>query len=78
MKKKYVREIVSPSRRGMSFGKWKDRVEEFMYMIKINITSGEEFEQAKKECLNREKWKLFCDNLFGGTFPEGVRCHSCT
>ena len=32
-------------------------------------------EQAKRDCMDRERWKLFCrGHLLGGHFLEEMRC----
>ncbi len=58
VKKVYVCEIEAPSRRGRSLGRWKDRVKE--YMSERGVTRGGELEQARKEYLDRERWRFFC------------------
>ncbi len=53
---------------GMPLGRWKTRVKE--YMCERGATRGGG-DQARRECLARGKWRLFC--LFCGMFLEGVR-----
>ncbi len=58
VKKVYVSEIEGSSRRGRPLGRWKDRVKE--YMCDRGACRGGQIEQARKECLDREGWRLFC------------------
>ncbi len=46
------------SRRGSPLGRWRDRVKE--YMCGRGATRGGGLDQARRECLDREKWKVFC------------------
>ena len=50
--------IVDPNSRGRPHGRWKDRVKE--YMCERGATIGGGLEQARRECLDRERWRLFC------------------
>ncbi len=58
MKKVYVSETEGSVRRGRPLGRWKNRVKE--YMSERGATRGEGLEQASRECLGRERWRLFC------------------
>ncbi len=58
MKKVHVSEIISPSSKGRPLGRWKARVKE--YMCERGVTEGRGFEQARRESLDRERWRLFC------------------
>ena len=58
VKKVYVSEIVGPRRRGRPIVGWKDRVKKYMHERVVN--RGEGIELARKECVDRERWKLFC------------------
>ncbi len=53
VKKVYVSEIEHPGRRGRPLGKWKDKIKE--YMSERGATRGEGLEQARRECLDRER-----------------------
>ena len=53
VKKVYVNEIEGPSRRERALVKWKDRVKEYMH--KRGADRGEGFEQARGECMDRER-----------------------
>jgi len=54
----YVSEIEGPSRRGRPLGRWKDKVKE--YMCERGAGRRGRLEQARRECLDRERWRLFC------------------
>ncbi len=58
VKKVYVSETEGPSRRGRPLGIWKDRVKE--YMSERGATRGGGIEEVRRECLDRERWRLFC------------------
>ncbi len=58
VRKVYVSEVLVPSSRGRLLGRRKDRVKE--YMCERGITRREGFEQARRECLDRDRWRLFC------------------
>ncbi len=55
--KVYGNELEGPNRRGRSLGRWKDRVEENMGERGINGRGV--LEQARRECWDRERCKLF-------------------
>ncbi len=54
----YMSEIVGGNVRGRPPVKWRDRVQEYVR------ERGEGFlrnlEQSRRECQDRERWKLFC------------------
>ncbi len=58
VKKVYMSESVSPNSRGRPLGRWRDGVRE--YMCERGATRGEGLDQAKWECLDKEKWRIFC------------------
>ncbi len=58
VKKVYLSKSVGPNNRGRPLEKWKDRVKD--YMCERGATRGGGLDQARRECLNREKWRLFC------------------
>ncbi len=65
VKKVYVSEIEGPSKKGKPLGRWKDRVKE--YMSERGATRGGGLEQARRECLDRKRLRLFChDHLLRG------------
>ncbi len=58
VKKVYVSEIECPNRRGRPLGRWKDMVKE--YVSERGATREGRLEQARKEYLDSERWRLFC------------------
>ncbi len=58
VKKVYVSEIVGPNSRGRPPVRWRDRVKE--YMCERGATRGGGLDEARRECLDRERWRLFC------------------
>ncbi len=57
MKKIYESESVRPNSIGRPLGRWKDRIKEYKCGRGDNIVGG--LDQARKESLNRERWRLF-------------------
>ncbi len=74
MKKVCVSDSVSPNSREGLLGRWRDTVKE--YMCERGVTRRGGLDQARKECLDRERWRLFCrglhlwDNLGGNEASE--------
>ncbi len=66
VKKVYVSESVGPNSRGRPPGKWRDRGKE--YMCEGGATREGRLDQTRRECLDREMWRLFCHghSLWGG------------
>ncbi len=58
VKKVYVSESVGPNSRGGSPGRWRESVKEYMY--ERGATRGGGLDQARREYLDRERWRLFC------------------
>ncbi len=58
VKKVYMSESVGPNSRRRPPGRWRDRVNE--YMCERDTTRRGELDQAKKEHLDKERWRLFC------------------
>ncbi len=58
VKKVYMSESVGSNCRGRPPGRWRDRVKE--YMCERDATRRGGLDQAKRECLDRERWRLFC------------------
>ncbi len=56
-KRVHVSEIEGGSIRGRPPGKWRDRVEEYVRGGEGSLRS---LEEARGECQDRERWKLFC------------------
>ena len=74
MKKVYASEIEGPRRRGRPLVRWKDMIKEYMHQG--SAYRGGRFEQARRECLDKERWSLFCSGHFHWEmFLEGTRYH---
>ncbi len=58
VKKVYMSGGAGPSSRGRPPVRWRDRVKE--YMCERSATRGGGLDQARRECLDRDRWKLFC------------------
>ncbi len=54
----YVSEIEGENARGRPPVKWRDRVHK--YVRERGEKALRNFGQARRECLDRESWKLFC------------------
>ncbi len=57
MKNVYVSESVGPDSGGRPLGRWRDRVKE--YMCERGAAMGVGLDQARRECLVRERWRFF-------------------
>ncbi len=75
VKKVYMSESMGPNNRGRPPVRWRDRVKE--YIRERGATRGGGLDQAKRECMDRKRWRLFCLWPPWGTFPEGARHQSC-
>ncbi len=58
MKKVYESELEGPNRGGRPLGRWKDRVDE--YLGERGINGRGTLAEARKECWDRKRWKIFC------------------
>ncbi len=69
-------EIEGRNVRGRPPVKWRDRVQE--YIGERDEGSLRNFEQARRECQDRERWKLFCRGhpLVQGYSTGGPRAKS--
>ncbi len=56
VKKVYVSESVGPNSRGRPPGRWRGRVKEYMCERGASRRGG--LDQARRECLDRERWRL--------------------
>ena len=56
-----MREVLveGHSRRVRPPGRWRDRVKE---RCERGATRGGGLDEARRECLDRERWRLFCCN----------------
>ncbi len=57
VKRVYMSESVGPSSRGRPPGRWRGPLKEDMW--EKGATRGGRLDQAKRECLDRERWRLF-------------------
>ncbi len=46
--------VEDPKRRGRPLGRWEDRVKGYM------SERGNELEWARRECMDRERWRSVC------------------
>ena len=53
-----VSEIVVPRSRRKPVLRWKDKLKEYMHASVADKEEG--IELARRECWNRESWRLFC------------------
>ncbi len=58
VKKVYVSESGGPNSRGRPLGRLKDKIKE--YMCERDATRGEGLDQIRRECLDKQRWRLFC------------------
>ncbi len=58
VKKVYMSESVDPNSRERPPGRWSNQVKE--YMCERGAIRGGRLDQARRECLNTERWRLFC------------------
>ncbi len=58
VKKVYESKSEGPNKRGRPLIRWKDRVEE--YLGERGISGRGVLEQARRECDDRERWRLLC------------------
>ena len=69
MNKVYVSETQGSRRRGKPVVRWKDRIKEYMHERVTDRGGG--LEQARRVCMDSEKWLCLW-----GIFLEGVRHQS--
>ncbi len=58
VKKVHKSESVDSNSRGRLPVRWRDRVKE--YMCERGATRRGVLDQAKRECLDMQRWRLFC------------------
>ena len=72
VKKMYVSETGGSRRRGKPVVRWKDRVKEYMHEKVTN--RGEDVTLARRDCEDRERWRLFYHgHPLWEIFLEGMR-----
>ncbi len=69
VKKVHMSESVDPNSRGRPLGWWRDRVKE--YMCERGATRGGGLDQARRECLDRERWRFSAVATPLGNIPRG-------
>ncbi len=70
-KKVYLSSVEGPRRRGRPLRRWEDRVKEYMSERGVR---GNGLEWARRECMDREKWRSFCcGHPLGGLWERGVK-----
>ncbi len=74
VRKVYIGESVGPNSRGRPTVRWRDRVKE--YMCERGATKRGGLDQARRDCLDRERWTSLPWPHSLGTFPEEVKCQS--
>ncbi len=57
VKKVYLSSDEGMNRRGRPLGRWKDRVKEYMSEREVR---GNGLEWARRECVERERWRSVC------------------
>ncbi len=55
--KVYLNSVEGPNGRVQPLGRWKDRVKEYMCEKGVR---GNGLEWARRECMDRERWRSFC------------------
>ncbi len=74
VKKVYMSELEVANRRGRSLGRWKDEVKEYLNKRGVGGVVG--LERARRECIDRERWRSFSHGhpLGGHSWRErGIR-----
>ncbi len=56
IKKLYLSSSEGTNRRGRPLGRWEDRVKEYLNEKGVR---GNCLKQARKECMDRERWRSF-------------------
>ncbi len=57
VKKVYLSIVEGANRRGRLLGRWKDRVREY---VSERGVRGNMLEWARRECMDRERWRSVC------------------
>ncbi len=66
VKKVYRSSVEGPDRRGRSLGRWEDMVKEY---VSERGVLGNGLEWARRECMDRERWRaICCGHPLGGCF----------
>ncbi len=57
VKKVYLSSVEGMNRRGRLLERWADRVKEYVSEREVR---GNELEWARRECMDRERWRFIC------------------
>ncbi len=57
VKKVYQSSVKGTNRRGRPLGRWEDRMKEYVSESRVRRN---ELEWARRECMNRERWRSVC------------------
>ncbi len=71
--KVYRSSVEGPNRRGRPLGRWEDKVKEY---ISERGVRGNGLEWARRECMDRERWRSICHGHPLGTLSLGARYRS--
>ncbi len=74
VKNVYESELEGPNRRGRPLGRCKDRVEE--YLGEKGVNGRGVLEQERRECWDKEMWRLSPVATPKGMFLEELSCQS--
>ncbi len=69
VKNVYLSSVEGPNRRGRPLERWEYRMKEYISERGVRENG---LEWARRECMDRERWKSIW-----GTLPEGARRWSC-
>ncbi len=75
--KVYLSNVEGTNRRGRPLGRWEDVVKKYVSEWGVR---GNALEWARRECMDRERWRSVCrGHLLGGCFrrERGVRAIDC-
>ncbi len=68
--KVYLSCVEGPNRRVRQLGRWEDRVKEYVSEREVR---GNGLEWARRECMDKERWRFVCRDYPLGMLPERVR-----
>ncbi len=70
----YLGSVEGMNRRGRPLGRWEDRVKEY---VSERGVRGKGLEWARRECMDRERWRFVCrGHSLGGRFQGEARHQS--
>ncbi len=68
VKKVYLSSVEGTNRRGRLLGRWEDRVKEYASERGVR---GNGLEWARRECMDRERWRVVCCGHHPGDASRG-------